>query len=650
MSTALLTEEHIPLNHWEHRGQHYHSGEALLTRRWAEDLLPAFGPLRFPVRGEFLKRRAKNSAAANEWLRNAHAYILKGNQLWRHLYGPTEIDEKSKWLALVGAKLKTIEELEAFRAKHDLPVFKGSTPEGVLKRAENWHRWRRVLRTITRQFRDQLMRLLGFVSHHRQVYCSDHTVETQKIRDLATRELLAKISMKSDEGDEFTLQELHEFSVANPKNRFAEMMVRCKGVEQYAIDNGQIPMAVTITTPSAYHACHYRSGDINEQFNGTTPRQANNYLVSLFAKVRTFLGNKGIVITGYRVAEPHHDGTPHWHAMLFFDPSVEDIVRSTIELYALLESPNEPGAREHRVKFESIDPSRGSATGYMTKYIAKNIAGAATQPDLLGLDAPEAAQRVIAWAKTWGIRQFQFFGGPSITIWREYRRIRDQQKVPKDSPHYAAWKAASIDSDFAAFMTLMGSGRDQHSKLARKEHLDTSTGECTPPINQYGEPLTQPPIIGIERDGDILETRTKKWTKVRTSEETTVSYSECTALPVTTKLDQVRSLLGAPRRLPAASVAQALLRATLTKAGEPNVGFPAGTVFAYPEAFSLPPSLPGKPATARWDIPDAYVAQRRAENDATGGTWTCVNNCTDIASVCIEARGQITYKSTHSPP
>ena len=97
--------------------------------------------------------------------------------------------------------------------------------------------------------------------------------------------------------------------------------------------------------------------------------------------------------------------------------------------YALKEDGDESGATKYRVKVTSIDYIKGTATGYIAKYISKNIDGQYVGTDKSGMASVDASTRVIAWSKIWGIRQFQHFGGPPVSIWRELRRVDPSKSV-----------------------------------------------------------------------------------------------------------------------------------------------------------------------------------------------------------------------------
>lgn len=99
--------------------------------------------------------------------------------------------------------------------------------------------------------------------------------------------------------------------------------------------------------------------------------------------------------------------------------------------YALEEDGNEAGADKYRIDVKEIDPKKGSATGYIAKYICKNIDGSHLDVGVYGENPIEAAQRVDAWRSVWGIRQFQFIGGASVTVWRELRRLPENKDLPE---------------------------------------------------------------------------------------------------------------------------------------------------------------------------------------------------------------------------
>lgn len=161
---------------------------------------------------------------------------------------------------------------------------------------------------------------------------------------------------------------------------------------------------------------------------------------------------------GLRTAEPHHDGCPHWHLIAYGPRRELRFARRLLRVYALRDSGTEPGARQHRFKaLEAKAGTRGAA--YAAKYVAKNINGEGMGGDIdheTGKKVTTTVMRVDAWASVWGIRQFQFFGCPSISVWRTLRRMRGPVAVVGSQLERA--RSCADDSDFAGFWRAVVAG------------------------------------------------------------------------------------------------------------------------------------------------------------------------------------------------
>jgi len=111
---------------------------------------------------------------------------------------------------------------------------------------------------------------------------------------------------------------------------------------------GHVGEFYAITCPSRMHARHSGSGERNSKYDGTTPNQAQKHLNQVWSRIRAKLKRDNLPIYGFRIAEPQHDGTPHWHLLLFMPPEQTARVRTIMQHYALQTDGDEPGAKIHR--------------------------------------------------------------------------------------------------------------------------------------------------------------------------------------------------------------------------------------------------------------------------------------------------------------
>lgn len=292
--------------------------------------------------------------------------------------------------------------------------------------------WRGRLRRIASAWREHLQIAVGNVSKKKHAYASKNCVTDWREQKRRTREFLKGLDLEDEYGNRISLIEKFDGSVANPAIRRCELMARIRGFENICNELGYVGEFYTLTAPSKYHATT-KAGYRNSKWNGASPSDTQSYLTGLWARIRAKLHREEIRIFGIRVAEPHHDGTPHWHMLMFMLPEDVERVRLIIRDYAWEEDRHElrsDKAKKARFHAEAIDPEKGSATGYVAKYISKNIDGYALDgetDDESGELLKESAPAVSAWAARWHIRQFQFIGGAPVTVYRELRRMADPE-------------------------------------------------------------------------------------------------------------------------------------------------------------------------------------------------------------------------------
>ncbi|KOQ95166.1 replication endonuclease [Pluralibacter gergoviae] len=356
--------------------------------------------------------------------------------------------------------------------------------------SEKW--WLNKIRRIHDCWREHLMIAAGYVSKVTSPYCSMPCFREWIAQKKANFEYLQAMELEDqDTGERTSLLDKVMGSTSNPKIARHELMVRMRGFEDLANEMGLVGMFYTLTAPSAYHSTHVQSGRRNDKYCDASPRQTQKYLCKIWSRVRAKWRRKGIRTFGFRVAEPHHDATPHWHLLLFLRPEQAEAATDIFRAYALQENGDEPGAQQYRFNVTPIDEQFGSATGYIAKYISKNIDGYGMDgevDDESGQPVKEMAKRVRAWASRWNIRQFQQIGGAPVTTWRELRRLGDRELTLH--PEIEEGRTAADASDWPGYTNAQGGPFVARDCLRVRLNY-----EVTEDGNDYGDTISK--ITGV---------------------------------------------------------------------------------------------------------------------------------------------------------
>lgn len=405
-------------------------------------------------------------------------------------------------------------------ARRGIAKPEGETLEFVTRATDKaW--WRRHLRTEWKRRFEHTSIQLGLTAVRADAYVSREIAMMQVAQNAANQKLLEQRTMTNELGQTFSVAEVAARGMGNKTLRKGELMTRVNGFEVIAKELQHVAMFGTMTCPGEFHSV----GGTNDKYNGATPRDGQVHLGGVWARYRSWLDRVGIEVYGFRIAEPHTDGCPHWHTLLFFNeempgtpgrsayaratammrryalgkgerkaPKRADIVRRVRAQGRLMDGPvtiaeakvmadrelhewrvaerarqnAAPGAKKNRVKVVRIDPEKGSAAGYIIKYVSKNIDGEGVGAhsvtengethympsyDLFGEVQITPSQRVTYWSQVWGIRQFQQIGGAPVGVWREMRRMKAEAVANAPDAIRAAFlacqKIESEDPDVA---------------------------------------------------------------------------------------------------------------------------------------------------------------------------------------------------------
>lgn len=366
--------------------------------------------------------------------------------------------------------------------------------------------WLNKLKRCAAQMKEHLAIAVGMVNLNSGGYVSNERLKEFEQQRRANYEFIkgAILTNLLNDEEQTELLDVWLKSSSNPKKRRIELMTRMNGFDQIAEHCGDEGLFITLTAPSKYHAMLHQGG-ANPKWNGASPRETQAYLCNVWAKIRAELNRQGIKVYGFRVAEPHHDATPHWHLILYTRPEHIRAVKRIFWHYALEVDGNEKGAKRRRCTFKTIDRKKGSGSAYLAKYISKGIDGHGMDnllDDETGNEAKLSAVRVNAWASVWRIRQFQQIGGASVGVWRELRRLGDEQQ---DDEIVDILRVIADLGDWAAYIM------EQGGPLALRKDLKARLHYAIYGEDEYKQPRKKVNGIENKQNGLVVCTRLKQF-------------------------------------------------------------------------------------------------------------------------------------------
>ncbi|WP_204772827.1 replication endonuclease [Lelliottia amnigena] len=383
--------------------------------------------------------------------------------------------------------------------------------------------WYRKLWQMRCEWREEQLRAVCLVNRKASPYVSYEAVIHKREQRRKSLEFFQSHELVNADGDTLDMEDVVNASSSNPAHRRNEMMACVKGLELIAEMRGDCAVFYTITCPSRFHAT-LNNGRPNPKWTSETVRQSSDYLVDIFAAFRKAMHKAGLRWYGVRVAEPHHDGTVHWHLLCFMRKKDRRTLSALLRKFAIREDRAELGNNTGpRFKSELINPRKGTPTSYIAKYISKNIDGRGLAKEIskeTGKSLRDSAEHVTAWASLHRVQQFRFFGIPGRQAYRELRLLAGQAARAQgdkkagaqvlENSRLDAVLAAADAGCFATYIMKQGG-----VLVPRKHHLIRTAYELNDEPGTYGDHGIR--IYGIWSpivEGRIC-THAMKWKMVR---------------------------------------------------------------------------------------------------------------------------------------
>lgn len=278
------------------------------------------------------------------------------------------------------------------------------------KDKRTFRRLRNIIRKIARKQREIHLMRNRKIGENGEIYCSEELLKYQHEKDVEQQDFVnnTEVIYKNELTGEDESIPLAQFALTDER-KASEIYMKVKDLEKEAEKKGYIALFTTFTCPAEFHS---NPSTGRNCWNGSTPRQASNWLSERLVALNKDRERHSIETLGMWCKEAHKDQCVHMHSMFFVNPSQVD---ELIDLINKHFSHSPSAVRIVRISKEDAKKAgkkAASPASYITKYVIKSLR-----------DKSNESMKNKAVARLWGYRMYGFFGKTKTMLWRTFDRF-----------------------------------------------------------------------------------------------------------------------------------------------------------------------------------------------------------------------------------
>lgn len=368
--------------------------------------------------------------------------------------------------------------------------------------------------------------LLGLIGKHRP-FASGDGLRRHKERQTRGADWIDASAIKStSDGRVIPLRDVVD---AHREARRSSMYALTLGLQAESDRLGYDAAFITLTLPGRFHP-NAKTYDPT-----LTPTQVRDELSHRWKAVRDLANHSGVRYFGLWVKEPHRDGCPHMHLLVFVHPDdrarlIDCARRHFPEPEGYEDKPDSERVACNAKAFDAEGAAKSAAV-YIMYYIQKLQAGEPDSPDIEPIEVKEDHLRekdaYDAWASDTRTRKYGFIGlrRGLLTDWRTIYQASDLPDDPdlravKSAMHRAGAAAGNGDDSSAEWATALRA-LDAFARLPDGAGWGKTYEERT---NSYGE-TERRPLAVVAPSGTALPVKAEEWEIVDLSDDFSLSDS-----------------------------------------------------------------------------------------------------------------------------